>query len=295
MENKASYFWIGLFVFSIFSFSFIFIIWFQGYSKNEEFSYYEIHTQESVAGLSVKAPVRLLGVEIGNVEKISINEKDNLSVNILIKVKKNTPIKEDTFATLQLQGITGLKFIQLQGGSKNSKRLISTKTYIPIIKFKESFFTAIDKQSEHIFSLVKTADNKSKILLSDKNLKNVELILQNLATLSSNINQNFNLLNENLISTSKKLGIMADEISILSKNARSSLENINNSSILFNNFIKKADNKLENYDDLRFSLLSNLELFKILLLESNQLLKDLRRSPSDLIFKDNKPKLGPGE
>ncbi|MBK1971361.1 MlaD family protein [Campylobacter sp. TTU_617] len=295
MENKASYFWIGFFVFGVFFFSFIFIIWFEGYSKDEEFSFYEIHTQESVAGLSVKAPVRLLGVEIGNVEKISIDEKDNLSVNILIKVKKNTPIKEDTFATLQLQGITGLKFIQLQGGSKNSKKLISTKTYIPIIKFKESFFTAIDKQSEHIFSLVKTADNKSKILLSDKNLKNVELILQNLATLSSNINQNFDLLNENLITTSKKLGIMADEVSILSKNARLSLENINNSSTLFNNLIKKTDDKLENFDDLRFSLLSNLELFKILLLESNQLLKDLRRSPSDLIFKNNKPKLGPGE
>lgn len=64
-----------------------------------------------------------MGVEIGNVENISIYDKENLGVNILIKIKKGTPIKEDTFATLQFQGITGLKFVQLQGGSKNSPKL----------------------------------------------------------------------------------------------------------------------------------------------------------------------------
>ncbi|HEB7541879.1 TPA: MCE family protein, partial [Campylobacter coli] len=94
MENKANYFFVGLFVFGVFFASIGFMLWLGGYSKEESFEYYEIHTQESVAGLGIKAPVRLLGVEIGNVEDISIYDKENLGVNILIKIKKGTPIKE---------------------------------------------------------------------------------------------------------------------------------------------------------------------------------------------------------
>lgn len=78
-------------------------------------------------------------MEVGSVEEISIYNQDELGVNIRIKVKNNTPIKEDTFATLQLQGITGLKFIQLQGGSKNSKDLVSMQENFQSFLLKKVF------------------------------------------------------------------------------------------------------------------------------------------------------------
>ncbi|HDZ5025397.1 TPA: MCE family protein [Campylobacter jejuni] len=295
MENRANYFFVGLFVFGVFFASLGFILWLGGYSKKESFKYYEIHTQESVAGLGIKAPVRLLGVEVGSVEEISIYNQDELGVNIRIKVKNNTPIKEDTFATLQLQGITGLKFVQLQGGSKNSKDLVSTHGKLPVIPFKESFLATIDKQSEHIFSLVKTADDKSKELLSEKNLKNLEIFLQNLAELSANLNANSKNLSLNLSSASLKIGKMADNISLGAQNFNSSLKDIKESATTLKNFIKKADAQLNTYDDIRVSLMQNLELFKQVLIESNILIEILQNSPSDLIFKETKPKLGPGE
>ncbi|EIK2228596.1 MCE family protein [Campylobacter jejuni] len=295
MENRANYFFVGLFVFGVFFASLGFILWLGGYSKEESFKYYEIHTQESVAGLGIKAPVRLLGVEVGSVEEISIYNQDELGVNIRIKVKNNTPIKEDTFATLQLQGITGLKFIQLQGGSKNSKDLVSMQGKLPVIPFKESFLATIDRQSEHIFSLVKTADDKSKELLSEKNLKNLEILLQNLAELSANLNANSKNLSLNLSNASLKIGKIADNISLSAQNFNSSLKNIKESTMILKNFIKKADEKLNTYDDIKASLMQNLELFKRVLIESNILIENLQNSPADLIFKETKPKLGPGE
>ncbi|EAC1591008.1 MCE family protein, partial [Campylobacter coli] len=51
----------------------------------------------------------------------------------------------------------------------------------------------------------------------------------------------------------------------------------------------------DSYDDLRLSLAENLELLKKVLIESNILIQNLQKSPSDLIFKETKPKLGPGE
>nr|WP_306811030.1 MlaD family protein [Campylobacter upsaliensis] len=270
------------------------MLWLGGYSEEESFEYYEIHTQESVAGLGLKAPVRLLGVEVGSVENISIYTKQNLGVNILIKVKKETPIKEDTFATLQLQGITGLKFIQLQGGSVNSKKLTGDDGY-PVIAFRESFLATIDRQGERIFSLIKTADDKSKRLLSDENLQNIEMLLKNLAQLSENLNANSKALSKNLNEASKNVALMAKEVELSAKNLRQTLQNVDESGRAFTLLMQKGARKIDSYDELRDALLEDLELLKIWLLESNKAIKNLQRSPSDLIFKETQPKLGPGE
>lgn len=287
MENRASYFFVGIFVFGVFFASLGFLFWLGGWSKDESFKYYEIHTQESVAGLGVKAPVRLLGVEVGSVEDISIYTKENLGVNILIKVKKDTPIKEDTFATLELQGITGLKFIQLQGGSENSKELTSDDDYA-VIKFRESFFTNIDKQSERIFSLIETADEKSRLILSDENLQNFSILLKNLAQMSQNLNAHSKTFSQNLNEASKNVALVA-------KKLQGTLVGVDESTLAFRELMKKSSKKLESYDELREGVLENLELLKALLLEGDKMLKDLRKSPSNLLFKESKPQLGPGE
>lgn len=288
MENRASYFFVGVFVFGVFFASLGFLLWLGGWSKDESFDYYEIHTQESVAGLGLKAPVRLLGVEVGSVEDISIDTKDELEVRIRIKVKKDTPIREDTFATLELQGITGLKFIQLQGGSGESEPLESDGRAYPVIQFREGFLASIDKQSERIFSLIETADAKSKVILSDENLRNFGLLLENLAQLSQNLNAHSKDLSKNLNEASKNIALAA-------KNLQGTLRSIDESSLAFRELMQGVSKKLEAYEALREGALENLELLRGLLLEGNKALKDLRKSPSDLIFKEGKPQLGPGE
>ncbi|EDP6124115.1 MCE family protein, partial [Campylobacter jejuni] len=79
------------------------------------------------------------------------------------------------------------------------------------------------------------------------------------------------------------------------QNFNSSLKDIKESTMILKNFIKKADEKLNTYDDIKASLMQNLELFKRVLIESNILIENLQNSPADLIFKETKPKLGPGE
>ncbi len=164
-----------------------------------------------------------------------------------------------------------------------------------MIQFKESFFAAIDRQSEHIFSLVKRADDKSKELFSDKNIKNLEILLSNLAQLSTTLNENSKALSQNITNTSLKLGEMADNVSLSAKGFNSSLKDIQKGALALSSFVKKANVKLDSYDDLRLSLEENLELLKKVLLESSILIQNLQKSPSDLIFKETQPKLGPGE
>ena len=77
----------------------------------------------SVNGLLRDSAVRFQGVEIGKVTKIEVKRPDLDSVLVSIKVQKGFPIKKDTTAVLMLAGITGIRFIDLQGGTRDSVRL----------------------------------------------------------------------------------------------------------------------------------------------------------------------------
>ena len=83
--------------------------------------YYIIYEDISVTGLEPGAAVKFRGVQVGRVSGLAV--QDAASVRIEIEVERDTPIKKDTVAILTLVGITGLKFIELTGGSVGSEPL----------------------------------------------------------------------------------------------------------------------------------------------------------------------------
>ena len=121
------------------------------------------------------------------------------------------------------------------------------------------------------------------------------MLLKNLAQLSENLNANSKALSKNLNEASKNVALMAKEVELSAKNLRQTLQNVDESSRAFTLLMQKGARKIDSYDELRDALLEDLELLKIWLLESNKAIKNLQRSPSDLIFKETQPKLGPGE
>ncbi|AJD05675.1 MlaD family protein [Campylobacter lari] len=274
MENKANYILIGIFVCVLFFISLFFIVWYGNLKDEKSFKYYEIYMEESVAGLSVKAPVKFLGVDVGSVENISIDSSSKqLRVKILVKLDSSLAVKTDTYASLQIQGITGFKFIQLAGGSEEASVLKADDVY-PIIKSKESFFTSIDKQANNLLELINVSKLKLENLLSDKNLKNIEQILQNSSELSAHLNANAPAFLENLNKTSSKLGKSSDD---------------------FSNFLNNANGQLNELNKSRMLLNENLDILRVLFLDFTQLLKNLKQNPSDVIYKDKAIQYAPGE
>ncbi|MBT0819832.1 MCE family protein [Campylobacter lari] len=275
MENKANYILIGIFVCVLFFISLFFIVWYGNLKDEKSFKYYEIYMEESVAGLSVKAPVKFLGVDVGSVENISIDSSSKqLRVKILVKLDSSLAIKTDTYASLQIQGITGFKFIQLAGGSEEASVLKADDDVYPIIKSKESFFTSIDKQANNLLELINVSKLKLENLLSDKNLKNIESILQNTSEFSAYLNTNAPAFLENLNKTSSKLGKSSDE---------------------FSNFLNNANGQLNELNKSRILLNENLDILRVLFLDFTQLLKNLKQNPSDVIYKDKAIQYAPGE
>jgi phospholipid/cholesterol/gamma-HCH transport system substrate-binding protein len=84
---------------------------------------YYVEYIDTVYGLEDGANVYMSGVRVGNVEDIELSAADPSRVRVRIVVREGTPVRADTRAMLQLTGITGLKEIDLRGGSPGAPPL----------------------------------------------------------------------------------------------------------------------------------------------------------------------------
>ena len=94
-----------------------------GVNVFQERDEYFVNFGQSVSGLEPGAPVKYQGVAVGRVERVGIDPEDVSRVRVVISLEAGTPIKADTRAELNMQGITGLKFIELAKGSNEARTL----------------------------------------------------------------------------------------------------------------------------------------------------------------------------
>ncbi|MBV8036422.1 MlaD family protein [Roseateles sp.] len=112
MENKAHAIAAGLFVLLLGLALAASVAWFQG--DHTERVHYTVVSRSGVAGLNLKAPVKLRGVDVGHVESIAFDPADPRQILVGIAVDAAAPVSTGTYAQLGLQGVTGLSFVGLE-------------------------------------------------------------------------------------------------------------------------------------------------------------------------------------
>lgn len=75
----------------------------------------------SLSGLEVGSPVKYSGIRVGRVETIRVDPEDVGVIMVSISLDHDTPVAEDTKASLGSLGITGLKYIELTRGSRDAR------------------------------------------------------------------------------------------------------------------------------------------------------------------------------
>ncbi len=124
MVTKTQKVRLGVFLFFGILLLMIFIILIAGERLLERVdTYYIAYEDVSVSGLQIGAQVKYHGVNAGRVEGIRIDPDNVNRIIVEVKVESGTPIKVDTEASLILVGITGLKQVELFGGTQEAELL----------------------------------------------------------------------------------------------------------------------------------------------------------------------------
>lgn len=182
MVSKAQKVRLGIFLISGACFLLILLISIAGSKLMEKRDYYYIlYDNVSVNGLQVGGQVMYNGIRIGRVEDISIDQENIARVKVNISIKKDTPIKEDTEASLAIVGITGLKQIELTGGTNNAKTLPPKSR----IKAGMSLFDNIGDKAASIADKVDIALANVIELTNKENQENLRLLLKDLREISN--------------------------------------------------------------------------------------------------------------
>jgi pimeloyl-ACP methyl ester carboxylesterase len=84
---------------------------------------YHVVFEGTVYGLEDGANVYMNGVRVGAVDTIEVSPDHPGQVRVRIVVASGTPVRTDTRAMLQFTGITGLKVIDLRGGTPTAAAL----------------------------------------------------------------------------------------------------------------------------------------------------------------------------
>lgn len=300
MDTKINFFKIGLFVSSLFTLLVIFIFWLGKYGlEDKKYDDYSIFFSESVSGLNIGSSIKFMGFEVGTVKDIKINPFNSEEIQIDIQIQKGTPIKEDNFAILGNLGITGLKYIELKGGSNNSKLLGENQYGMKVIKSKTSALTTFVDSTEDITKEITILLGQMRKVLNDENISNFSSLLSKSEKSMENIEQ----FSAYLVKNEKKIDELINSMKNFANTGNSSFASVKTSADSFKELTTKIKEEFdkgtfdlkgmssESFENLN-SLLKNLENNLNL---TQDLINNINESPSDLLLKQKNIKYGPGE
>lgn len=186
MEAKVNFALVGIFVLLLGAALIGGVLWLSsGKSYRTVYDVYQTYMKESVAGLNLNAPVRYQGVEVGFVQKIALSPDNVEQVQLTLDIERGTPIKVDTLALLKTQGLTGLTFVELTGGSRNAPALKKQgNEAFPVIKTMPSLMARLDTSASILLTNLNRTSENINALLNDDNRKSIGHTLADIQTLS---------------------------------------------------------------------------------------------------------------
>jgi phospholipid/cholesterol/gamma-HCH transport system substrate-binding protein len=196
MEREANYAAVGAFVLLVTLLGALFVYWYSDTREHRSYTRYEIYFTGSVSGLEKGAAVRYLGVPVGRVNDLRIDPRDSSRAQVIVDLDATTPISEQTVAELQLQGITGLLYIDLSEDrtGKRATPLVAQMRY-PVIRSAPSQFDVFLAGLPELVAAAGNLVNRASRLLSDDNLATVTESLGNLDRASADLPRTLHELN----------------------------------------------------------------------------------------------------
>lgn len=180
---------VGAFVLLLGAILIVAVLWLaSGGNLQKKYDLYLAILEESVAGLNLNAPVKYNGVDVGKVQSIQLDPVNPERVQLIFAIERGTPIKVDTVAVLKTQGLTGIAYVELDGGAKNAAPLLATgQQKYPVIQTKPSLSTRLENILTTVLAKLDNTSSNIDSLLSRENQEAFKSILADIAIVSKTI------------------------------------------------------------------------------------------------------------
>lgn len=186
MEAKFSYAVVGAFVLALGAALVGGVLWLSsGKYYGKSYATYRTYMTESVSGLNLNAPVKYRGVDVGFVRGIALDPANVEQVRLTLSVLRGTPVKTDTVAVMGTQGITGIAYVELTGGGRDSPLLTARPgEEFPVIRSGPSLLARLELSVTALMGNLARAADSFNALLNEDNRRSIGRTLADLETLS---------------------------------------------------------------------------------------------------------------
>ncbi len=192
METRANHVLIGVFATVVLLGAFGFIIWLSRFDGSRETKTYDVIFSGTVSGISVAADVRYNGIKVGQVSAMDLMANDPGKVRVRIDVAESAPVSQDTVATVEFQGITGVSYILLSGGKPDSKPLLKKPNEeFPVIASGRSGLQDLFQGAPELIARANDVLLNLNEILNQENRAQIKSILSNANALTGSLAQSF--------------------------------------------------------------------------------------------------------
>ena len=320
MEPKVNYIVVGAFVVLLVTAVLGVILWLGKSDYRGVYDRYYAYMQESVAGLSVNSAVKYRGVDVGRVKDISLSPENPEEVRLTFDILHGTPIKTDTVAVLQTQGLTGLAIVDLAGATRDAPVLQAAPGQeYPVIKTAPSLFFSLDKAVSRLLEeqgLTKLLDNLNQLsqqataVVDEDNRMALRRILKDLSDLTQTLTARHQQVDRGITSASRSAENLARMTETMNEQMPKLLDRVNNSVAALQVMTEELAKTGRSVNSLLQETRPDLEEFSrhtlaetgLLITELRQLTgtlhriaQELEREPNALVLGRKPLPKGPGE
>jgi phospholipid/cholesterol/gamma-HCH transport system substrate-binding protein len=235
MERNANYALVGFASLVLFVGLAAFVLWLAQVRFARDYDLYDIVFDGPVRGISQGGEVHFNGIKVGEVSRIALDPDNASRVISRIKVTSDVPIRTDSFATLEPQGITGVNYVQITAGTRTRPLLkdATPRGQVPVLRSQKSALADLLEGGGTVLQRSVEALDRVNRLLSDANLKTASGMLDDVHALTTELRERKAIIAEaqhalqSVDETVQKVGQLSDAAKgLVDGDAKRTLENL---------------------------------------------------------------------
>lgn len=246
METRANFILIGVFSLAAILGTLGFFIWLANVQIDRQYATYGI-LFEDVSGLDASGDVFFNGIAVGKVIGLEIYQPDPSKVLTTIEIDATTPIRTDTVAQLNAQGVTGVSYISLAGGTFGAAAPVATDGNPPLITAQQSSLQALVEGAPDLLEQATQVMEQLKAMTGPENQTSVANILRNLDTSSQRLDQamtDFSSITTTVSEATAQITLFTNRLDTIGETATTTLELANDALISAQKAFESADTAL---------------------------------------------------